>query len=485
MTAVAPAWGELLSAALVGTERRPLPSGAVAEVAALVGADLPAGHDEHRLLTAAGVVAAYRRCGFPVIHDEHPPAVVAAAADERPPAPAPAVQILELLLTGQVLVARGPGDLVRHWLEQCVALGYRLPGRTLPALLDWGTSVPADRREPLLAAGGPALVWLAGHNDLWAWAPRLAAGDDDTWRHGDHRNRFTLLHRLRVADPAKALAMAQETWPGEKAGDRAEIVEALSTGRADADEPFLEAALDDRAASVRTAAAAQLAARPSSGLAQRMAGRLRPLVNRGTVELPRELDEAAGRDGVADRGAPRGVGLKAWWLTQMVAAAPLGFWDDPAEVIPTYEQAELRDGWAIAAARQRDRKWAAELLRRGRGAHDGDLLRVLPPDEAQALLRRLLGTRPDADVAPLLGAAPAPWPRSLTEAALARISQARTKATFTACLPHLVAADPAMADEVGEWLAQIPAGHAERRQINQLVQALSIRHAIAQAFSGD
>src|SRR5262249_56761837 len=104
-----------------------------------------------------------------------------------------------------------------------------------------------------------------------------------------------------MTEPERALALVKETWSGEKAPDRATIVEELATGLGPGDEPFLEAALDDRAKSVRAAAAMVLAALPSSRFATRMADRLRPPVatRRGklTVELPDDPDAAARRDG--------------------------------------------------------------------------------------------------------------------------------------------------------------------------------------------
>ncbi|MGH9277739.1 MAG: DUF5691 domain-containing protein, partial [Acidimicrobiales bacterium] len=267
-------WDQLVSTALVGTERKPAPA-AIDDVAAMVGTDLRADSAERKLLTAAGVLAVCRRAGFPV----PPPAGAAAypepaAPDGRPPAPAPATQLLELVLSGQVTVAGGPVPLVTTWLEHCTASGHKVPGRLLPAILELGSRVRAVR-DPALAAGGPALVWLAMWNERWKWAARpeaLPAPDataDDTWRTGESAARMAALRQLREREPEQALGLVHETWAGETAPDRAAILAELAVGLGPHDEAFLEAALDDRAKTVRSAAAGLLASLPSSRLAAR------------------------------------------------------------------------------------------------------------------------------------------------------------------------------------------------------------------------
>src|SRR5439155_3621433 len=60
-----------------------------------------------------------------------------------------------------------------------------------------------------------------------------------------------------------------------------------------------------------------------------------PVAGPLTVGRPDSPDAAARRDGVTD-DAPAGMGLSAWWVVQLVAGAPLSFWEtelglDPAE----------------------------------------------------------------------------------------------------------------------------------------------------------
>lgn len=466
------------------------------DVTLLAGADLRRFPPETRLLAAAGVLATCRRAGFPVATaragararpEPAPP-------DPRPPAPDTAAQLLDLVLAGAVAVAGGPVPLVGTWLDRCCAAGHKLPARFLPTVLDLGARAKA-LRPAALAAGGPALLWLAAHNRRWAWAAGTAAAAEgaapaEVWRTGDGPSRTAVLRRLREIDPRRALELVRDTWPGEKAADRVAIIGELSIGLGPDDEPFLEAALDDRARGVRAAAADRLAALPSSRLAGRMAERLRPLVRISPgrahplrVELPGEPDAAARRDGVTDQGAPPGTGLRSWWLEQLIGATPLAFWTDALGgsidgLVSGADQAEVVRGWARAAVRQRESAWAAALLGTGHAADDAGLLSVLAPDQARGLAPSLLRRCTDAHLAELLGAVPGPWSQPLTTAVVERLAAVRSRARVLACLPHVAArADPSGAGPLDEHLAAV-AG-----EVAPAVHALTLRRSILEAFA--
>src|SRR5581483_8299727 len=178
---VGEAWEAVLSAALVGTARRGAPSVAAEMVAALTGAG-PRPHrrataaastgEERRsdgdgagpdpagvLLAAAAVLSSYRRAGRRP--GEAPRALpVPAGADDRPACPKPAVEVLELILTGEVPIPGGATPLVAEWVAGAARAGCRLPARLLPRLLDLGSSSP-DLQPGLRAAAGPRGRWLA------------------------------------------------------------------------------------------------------------------------------------------------------------------------------------------------------------------------------------------------------------------------------------------------------------------------------------
>jgi hypothetical protein len=266
--------------------------------------------------------------------------------------------------------------------------------------------------------------WLAGLNPAWAWAAG-AAEDTTTWATGSSAARRLLLSRLRATDPVAARELLASTWSTETPDDRAAFVALLATNLSMADEPFLEAALDDRRKEVRQAAAALLWRLPDSRLAARMAERARPL------RLPTEVDAGMARDGIVAK-APAGVGQRAWWLHQMVAATPLRTWAGPSvveEVDPL-----LRPAFAAAAARQGDEEWALVLLERD-DVHEPGLLRAVPPERArQVVADRVMRLGLTREVLELLDEVPLPWGPVLSGAVVERLDEAMKRPRRDAAL---------------------------------------------------
>ncbi|WP_204336314.1 DUF5691 domain-containing protein, partial [Proteus mirabilis] len=91
------------------------------------------------------------------------------------------------------------------------------------------------------------------------------------WTERTPAERRAAFAAFRRRDPAAARAALEAGFRGEKADMRQALVSALDDGLGEADEPFLEACLDDRASGVRGAAQNLLPRLPGSRLAQRMA----------------------------------------------------------------------------------------------------------------------------------------------------------------------------------------------------------------------
>jgi hypothetical protein len=217
----------------------------------------------------------------------------------------------------------------------------------------------------------------------------------------------------------------------------------LADGLGPDDEPLLEDALDDRAPSVRAAAADLLARLPGSALAGRMADRARVCVRlerrqarpRIAVTPPAEYDQGLARDGVERKPAIRGYGQRGWWLRQVVAATPLGTWvpafaTTAAGVValPVDDDwaAVLRAGWADAAVRQRAADWAAALLPHSDPVAAARLLALLPErSRVLALAARVhrADTAEAAALVPLLAAGTGPWPPAVAEAVVALLDR--------------------------------------------------------------
>jgi hypothetical protein len=418
------AWDELVSTALVGTERRPVPEATAAGLA-VAGGDPAA-----LLLDRAALLAAERRAG----QVARRLAPLPPAPEERtPPASPAAARRLARILAGDHL------EVLPEWLEAAAARGVRPPADLLPDLLGLGRR-DRSRRPAIAAVAGRRGRWLAGLNPEWAYllAESDPGGepDPDAWELGDAGQRREHLARLRAADPDAARETLAASWRKETAADRADFVAVLAGGLSPADEPFLEAALDDRAATVREAAADLLARLPGSALGRRMAERATACLRverrlrgaRLVVEPPADCDQAMERDGVRGR-PPKGTGERAWWLEQVLARTPLATWTGrlgagPAEILRLRLDEwgpVVRAGWVRAALLQRDPDWAAALL-----AHEPsrELLLLLPPARRSAHAARLVGDASPNELGAMLVDLPRPWHGELAEAVLARLRKA-------------------------------------------------------------
>lgn len=455
-------WDGLLGTAMVGTGRRGLPED-VLDGVALIEADGP----EATVLSAAAVLGAYRRAGWT------PPAWRGdldqpAAPDERPVCSPAAAQVLELLLSRDIRVDGGNELLIGHWLRTCARAGQRPPARLVVVLLQLATTTRGLRAE-VAEVVGPRGAWLAARNPRWAWAAPAAAGDAERrFATGTWPERLAVLIALRRADPSAARALVEATWSDEQAAARAGLVDALATGLSDEDEPFLESTLDDRAVTVRAAAAALLDRLPNSRRAKRMAERVRDL------EPPDELDAAAKRDGITDQ-REHGHGRRASWLIQMLGAAPLG--TVPAG-LATADSA-LIVGWTRAALRQRAEEWLVALAH---ARPTPELVAALPTAKAIEVLE--LQSTVDARFAGLLAACPGPWPALFSAEIVDRLRGAKTEGALTLAFSALArnlhhSALPA----VESWIEDTPTDkRGRRRTLRSLAHALTIRQTIEQEF---
>jgi hypothetical protein len=445
-------WDDLVGTALLGTERR-RPLGVVGDAEEAAGGLLDA--------AAGGVVR--RRAGVrPAVAGPRPEP---APEDRRPRLPEAARRRLEMLLADRAGRGSTPnlGELLPQWLAAARREGYAAPAAALPALLDAARS-RTDLRSDALTLAGPRGLWLAALNPDWKFALRAGQGAArvpdgpgaeeaarQLWEEGLFAERVALLTRTRLADPARGLALLVSSWRTERAEDRLLFVDALRTGLSAADEEFLEQTLADRSRNVRATAAELLSALPGSALAGRMAGRARSCVSVGpdgiTVEAPYECDAAMERDGVA-RKPPSGRGERAWWLGQLVDAAPLATWPErfggrtPQEIValPVLDdwQPDLHAAWCRAAVRQRDADWARALLGSPpkpaapvtAAGDPAKLLSILPAAERAAWVAEFVAAHGLADAFQMLGVCAVPWAEPLGRAVVDALDIARDAGSY-------------------------------------------------------
>jgi len=329
--------------------------------------------------------------------------------DDRPLAPRPALTTLAGLL-----VDPDPA-LIHEWAQIAIARGVLVDGATAPLVLDWWARQP-QRSEAVFAVLGRRGEWLAWLNPDWQKhlaPPEVPANADDIWQTSRTPERIAILTSVRRLDPARALAMIESTWQSDGAADRQRFLDVLTEHRSMADEPFLEAALDDRSKGVRRQAANVLARIPGSRLRHRLSETARPFITIQTTRQmfvgrsrpkivlapPQSFDTSWERDGIEER-PPEGVGPRAWWLRQILRVADFTVWTERTGLAPDTILAALEDddyaadavmGLVVAARASGDAEWSAALVRHLHGQPSVEtrvlagLLEALPDDRRESL----------------------------------------------------------------------------------------------------
>lgn len=511
-------WQELITNALVGTDRQPVrlpPPGA--PVTNLL-ADLDPAAPERTLLGASAVLTLYRRTG-------RLPATNPAPAPEPCP---PEAQPVCSLRAGQhlaLMLDKGHREVLPEWLAAATHAGQRIPTQYLVALLEAGQKQSA-LRAALLPVIGQRGRWLAAQNPAWDYAnadlAEVHAAVDpaqlrSAWETGKRATRQALLTRLRKQQPAQARDLVAVTWNSEKASDRTAFVTAFATGLSMDDEPFLETALDDRSKEVRRAAADLLSRLPASRFAQRMITRVQPLLTwhpgdqpHITVTLPGACDPDMVRDGIEPEPPRKSrMGEKAWWLMQMLSAIPLGFWAEtwnatPADLLTAASQDQtwrnlFFEGWTSAAQRQHDPAWIEALVKaRFKNITKSEFQEILPllsPTQLEAFALMALQDHPEAlhathPASVLLQASHHTWSADLTRAVLAslrqRTAQKGTSADYamSALLQEFaLRMPPELLNEAAtDWPTDTAHWHFWSNGIEQMLAVLRFRHDMLKEF---
>jgi hypothetical protein len=380
---------------------------------------------ERRLLLLAGAAAAFRRAGAAAGSAAPlPPAEM----DPRAPCSPAATGLLQRLLE------RRDAAVLEEAFRLLRDARLRVPHGLVPSLLD----LPDARRlAGLREAAGARGRWLAALREDWSWArlPADTPGDDDhldgsaerLFQEGRLEERRAALEHRRRTLPDTARGWLEEVWPKEKADVRAGLLESLAVGLSSRDEPFLEAALEDRSGAVRGVAARLLARISGSALGRRMVERADAIVGwtaaaprRGAgrlveaalrlrragkleVNLPAEIDRTWERDGIAGKPPPW-LGERAHRLALVLGLVDPRHWEErfgaaPAEIAGSAWATDwglaLVLGWIDAARLHGAAAWAGPL-------HDALAAapKEFPPAAVAAVLEPLLALMPRHDLGP-------------------------------------------------------------------------------------
>jgi hypothetical protein len=401
------AWEAVATTALLGTDRQPLSLPPVEGALGTLLAQIDPNPPEPALLNTAALLAIYRRVGR--LPAQRTSAVASAPVDDQPCCSAQATLHLVALLDGI------HSAVLPEWLALAAGQQLRVSEEILPALLDHGAQ-HASQRKAIRRVIGVRGRWLASLNPAWSYAADTTNTIDDHWQTGLPDTRLALLHDLRQSDPARALALIASTWATEPPSLRAKFLAALAINLSLADEPFLEAALDDRRKEVRDEASQLLARLPASRLVQRLFKHVTPLLRltglllkRIEVTLPEAHTPELLRDGIqpVPSGFQTRLGPRAWWLYQMLAVVPTGHWVihwklPPQRLVEAAARSEwhepLLDAWLEAASRHAESDFLIALADQSIADNPARLARIaefLPPAHLELQIQRLL-TRPPA-----------------------------------------------------------------------------------------
>ena len=433
-------WEELVSVALMGTDRRNLDVDVLPDVVRGPASRLDVAPPE-ALLATASLVHAAERAGLRSAPVQRLEPVREDATTE---AQGSAAATLARILQGE------DRALLAEWLELAAASGHHAPHRALPTLLDLGTAHAAALQAPVAAALGERGRWLAALRPEWESVLAAARRDEtvldpwvleEMWSHGDLAQRTAWLRAARADDPSRALETVRAGWAAEAPAERAAFVAELGAQIGPDDEAFIETVLDDSRAEVRRAAADLLRVLPGSAYSERMLARATAWVrverallrSRLVIEPPDERDAALKRDQVPD--PPKGSGgRRAWFLEQVLArvdptrfAAALGADADGVVKLAAGSDwsAPLLAGLSAAASATGDVAWCRALL-----GHDptSNLVLVgrLPAQEQARAIRTSSASGLDAvGLLRLAQELPRPWQSDVATSFVAILAQAR------------------------------------------------------------
>ncbi|HVA92963.1 MAG TPA: DUF5691 domain-containing protein [Chloroflexota bacterium] len=455
-------------------------------------ADLQAESPERALLLAAGVSAVARMAGRR--SGAAAPLPTPCPLDPMPALNAGGAALIAALLAGQcppeigglipdtvvpagVLLPLGADrERILALLPEAFALLARAGRRLPPALLATALDQKDDpTRAALLPVLGERGRWLAAQNPAWHWVrdfqaaatPRPVPANAETiWQEGTTRDRVVILEAVRAADAEQGRQWLAQTWKSEKADVRLALLDGMAANLSLADEPFLEAVLDEKAERIRARAAELLAALPGSGLAARMKGRAlatlatlphgpgaRPVL---VTTPPEELSPDWQRDGILAK-PPNARGPRAGWYEQVLALAPPATWVEwmdasPEDIVSAAQTTEwetaLFGGWARAAIRFNDPDWLQPLWQAWPqdGQTRSDILRAMPAAMAENTILAFLTdyvAYPGRDDAAPVWLLPQPWSEQFSQAMLLLLRQIGASSPHR-LIPLLGIAGPAL-----------------------------------------
>ncbi|MCV3214374.1 DUF5691 domain-containing protein [Plectonema radiosum NIES-515] len=501
-------WQEVVKTALIGTERQGLkailPDNKLSEILSC----LDSSDKEGNLLSAAGAFALYQRAGK-ISFDQQP---LQNRSEEE--------ELLDCSLLSRqhlALILSGNAQLLPEWLTVAAAAKRRVPSQYLPQLLTLGQK-QSNLRVFILPVLGKRGYWLAKQNPDWNYVNSEIT--DKAWQIGSKEARRSLLQRLREQNPEQAREKLQKTWKKESGDERASLLAALEINLSMNDEPFLEAALDDKRKQVRDIAAKLLSLLPKSRLCQRMIERVHPLIifnhNSVQVSLPVLCDRQMIRDGIDQSRYSSALGEKASLLLQMLCCVPPSFWCNnwgkmPQQLLQVVDGNEwekmLLEAWATGALKSQDSLCAEVLLPNASKFYhsylgNGEelvvgLLKLLGQNKADALILQILLENQGKLLSvnhpayTLLKHYQMPWSEKVSQLVLLSVGkyieadkhcQWGMRSLFQRFALYM---EPSVMEAAGELLAVVEEGSFWQGFVNEFLAMLLFRFEMIQELRGE
>ncbi|MBS2961719.1 hypothetical protein KGA66_01575 [Actinocrinis puniceicyclus] len=227
-------WAHLVSTALVGTDRRPLPAAGPGP-----GADPAA-----QLLARAALAGLARRVGRP------PERFEGALPQPAPPDPRPALPQAAARRLRTILDSYP--KYLPEWLAAVRRAGFRLPAAYLPPLLDIGRTNMLIRADLAAVLAEPGR-WLAAASGNWRYLLREARAEarPEDWQGADPDARVCYVAGLYLSDPQAARRLIRQDWAAQRAAVKLGLLALVSRYPDPDDVSFVQGLLKDPSKQVR------------------------------------------------------------------------------------------------------------------------------------------------------------------------------------------------------------------------------------------
>lgn len=447
---------DIVKTALVGTGQQNQPDSKTGTAVDNLLSNLATDSPERQLLLAAGSFAVYQQARqIAKIIEELPEP---APAEQLRPCSSKAAALLHDMFLGK------HKDLLSEAFQFMQQTGTHLPYELLPIALNLSDTQLRTLFYPILGERGK---WLSQFHPEWHWVRQflplsgetLPAHAESLWQDGSLEQRCAILRHQRAINPAQARSWLEEVWKKEKAEARSALLSTFKAGLSDADEPFLEKALDDRSSTVRLIACELLMCLPDSAYLERMLSRADQILSldQGKIvaKAPAKYDKSWTRDGIFEKPESK-LGERAWWMLQILSRVPPQHWEErlqntPEALIKQLEKIDdhwantVIEGWTRAAIFYRAASWLQPLWRwwhrhpvqpNIHGVTTGDmraeLLACMSSEEAEQVMLPVIHdlTSERDNRSSLISNLPQPWSEAFSKEYLSKLRHYLASASF-------------------------------------------------------